>query len=651
MKTMNKIEIQKNPHVQPINTILAKTLCLLVYVFLGVAQVAAQASLAAEDMVEDIAVTTKYGEQKTYTLIRDAQTPEQWYYMPASIRVAEDVTNGKVKPKMTILKYQYKDKVTKEVKEGAVLSATFTMAMEPEVVDEVKNKLLEKVRNLQNAKDAYWKKYQRKLGKAQIRLAGMPLESSKIEFLNANGDFLDEVEAKTSFDGATTASQDMVLSYNLTSLGASVIKGLATGQSGLTLRANIVYKGLTPPCGYTIKGKWDNVYKYFEKQSKLEGGINVWFIQASATDTKEKKRESLEKIQDIKVSQIGCEGEEASAGDENLQSLLEKIEEQVFNTEMLTQAEELAKLQSMFESTDDKELKKKLIDKITGSERALKLGYQRSVKDIEKRQTGEINYDYAKQQIVSRKSTFGGGLSFARYNLTEEQLLIEGYVINVDANKDFRSTIFGLPIINPDYGLRAMTLQIKYKNSDGSTRSEARQWTADKGWLTPMGKQVSHIQFNLIGEQDQAKLDEPEFNIQLQVVSNLPNGSFNIDRTIKMAGDEKFVDAIEMVTDSYIVDGEALSFAKISGNNADLATAKVTIKNGALLIKKNMKPSYINGVATPPSPLHILFPKGESPGSGTVVYVTNDGQKKNREETITLGENTLFDFEWKAKEN
>ena len=172
----------------------------LVCSFIGIqTSLFAQASLAAENMVEDITVTTKYEKQVTYTLIRDAQVPEQWYYMPRGIRVAEDVdVDGKVKPKMTILKYQYQDKITKENKEGAVLSATFTMAMEPEVVEEVKKKLLEKVRKLDNSKNAYWKKYQRKMGLAEIRLAGLPLESCKIEFLNANGDFLDEVDAKAS---------------------------------------------------------------------------------------------------------------------------------------------------------------------------------------------------------------------------------------------------------------------------------------------------------------------------------------------------------------------------------------------------------------------------------------------------------------------
>ena len=132
------------------------------------------------------------------------------------------------------------------------------------------------------------------------------------------------------------------------------------------MRASITYNGLTPPCGYNIHGKWDNVYKYFEKQSKKEAGVKIWIIKAAASDTKQKKRESLEKIQNVTVEQIGCkgEGDNASDGDANLQALLTKIENQVFNTEMLTQAEELAKLESMLAVTDDKGVQKMLINKI-----------------------------------------------------------------------------------------------------------------------------------------------------------------------------------------------------------------------------------------------------------------------------------------------
>lgn len=633
--------------IKSFNLKLFATLLALCCFLVMQSSIYAQASLAAENMVEDIAVTTKYGKQVSYTLIRDAQEPEQWYYMPRSIRVAEDVDiAGKVKPKMTILKYQYQDKITKENKEGAVLSATFTMAMEPEVVEEVKKKLLEKVRKLKNSKDAYWKKYQRKMGLAEIRLAGLPLESCKIEFLNANGNFLDEVDAKaSSFDGSTTVSQEMVMSYDLTALGANVFEGLATGQSGLVMRANITYNGLTPPCGYNIHGKWDNVYKYYEKQTKKEGGLSIGPVKIGAADTKQKKRENLNKTQNVTVEQIGCkeEGDDPSDGDANLEALITKIENQVFNTDMLTQAEELAKLESMLATTDDEGVQKMLIDKIAGAQNSIKLGYQRSVKDIKKRQTGEINYKYSKQNVIQRKTTFGGGLSFSNYNLNEEQLVSEGYVILVDANKDFKSTIFGLPIVNPDYNLNGLVLEIKYKNSNGKTKSEARRWTKGEGWQTPTGQKVDHIRFNLIGEKDKQRQEEPEFDIHLQVINKTSSLSFDINRTVKLAGDEKFVDALEIITDTYIIEGQDLSFKKLSENDTDLSNVRIDINIGGNPIRKTLSPFYTNGIPGPPKSIYLLLPKGESNG-GKITFSAGGGHKKVTD--LLIGENVLFDEDW-----
>ena len=263
-----------------VNFKVLKVVCLVCFYVGFQTYIIAQASLAAEDKVEDITVTTKHGEQRIYSLYRDSQTPEQWYYMPNRVRIAEKKDkDGNTRPKMTILKYQYSDK-TGELQEGGVLSATFTMAMEPEVVDDVKSQLLARVNNLDNSKDAFFKKYQKKMVKSKIRLAGLPLESSTIEFLNGDGEFIGKTTATPAFKGATTVSQEMAISYKLTALGASIINALASGQSGLSLRITITYKGLSAPCGYKITGKWNNVYSHYEKQTQKEGGFSYGPIQS-----------------------------------------------------------------------------------------------------------------------------------------------------------------------------------------------------------------------------------------------------------------------------------------------------------------------------------------------------------------------------------
>jgi hypothetical protein len=110
-----------------------------------------------------------------------------------------------------------------------------------------------------------------------------------------------------------------------------------------------------------------------------------------------------------------------------------------------------------------------------------------------------------------------------------------------------------------------------------------------------------------------------------------------------MAGDEKFVDALEIITDTYIIEGQDLSFKKISENDTDLSNAKIEIPLGDKTIKKYIRPFYTNGIAGPPKSIYLLLPKGESNG-GTITFSTGGGFKKVTQ--LSTGENVLFDEDW-----
>ncbi len=612
--------------------LLAITICLGFPVF-------SQASLAAENMIDDITVTTKYGKKKVYTVCQDARVSTQWYYMPNELRLAEEQqVNGKVKPKLTILRYQYMDMVTKEVKEGGILVAAFTYAIEPEVVDEVKRQIK-----------------QRRKGLGTLSLSAMPLTSSTIDFLASSNEFIGDLEAKTAgFGGATSASQEMVLSFNLTVLGASVFKGLVTGQ-GIPIRANISYNGLSAPCGFKIKGKWDNVYNYFEKNTTLEGKLGWKFISLGGKYSKNEVRENLKTIKGMEVDVIDCttdaENKESGANS-SLDALILTIQKEVFSDTLMNRASELAKLESLLKSPaieGDKEatekIKKAIADIIT---KTVQLGAQRSIKDIKRRRQGEINYDFSRQKLVLRSSALGGLLSLSKYGLTEEQLYQEGYIVDLDANLDFPSVIIGLPNINPDYDLKTILLEISYRNSAGITRGEARSWDSTKGWITPTGEEVGYIRFNLLGEKDKKRANEPEFDVKLQVVSKIPNASFTLQKKIKLSSGDRFVDAFELLTKEFIVDGTGLDYARVTQEKTDLAYVKFQFTKGRININKDLKPYFKDGIAGPPNLLYFLIPDDDTGMEAfKVIFTRNNGLKVERQEPIVAGENTLSNFEWK----
>ncbi|UCF98449.1 MAG: hypothetical protein JSV89_02685, partial [Spirochaetaceae bacterium] len=68
------------------------------------AQLYGQASLAGENILDTIDI-----DGTLYTCVRDALKEDQWYYIPNSPRLVEHRVQGKMMPKFTLVRYQYKE--------------------------------------------------------------------------------------------------------------------------------------------------------------------------------------------------------------------------------------------------------------------------------------------------------------------------------------------------------------------------------------------------------------------------------------------------------------------------------------------------------------------------------------------------------------
>src|SRR5207253_9172288 len=98
----------------------------------------AQASLAAEDIIDEVAV--KLGNlTERFTVIRDAIHQDQWYYAPDQPRLAEHVgANGQREPEFTLVRYQFKDPANPEaLAEGGFLQFAITLALPPEALPQL----------------------------------------------------------------------------------------------------------------------------------------------------------------------------------------------------------------------------------------------------------------------------------------------------------------------------------------------------------------------------------------------------------------------------------------------------------------------------------------------------------------------------------
>ncbi len=102
---------------------LAFVLLLTGFLILS-AQVYGQASLAGENIIDTIEI-----DGTLYTCVRDAMKEDQWYYIPNSPRLVENKIDGKMVPKFTLVRFQYKEG-TRFV-EGGVLQFEVNMALPP----------------------------------------------------------------------------------------------------------------------------------------------------------------------------------------------------------------------------------------------------------------------------------------------------------------------------------------------------------------------------------------------------------------------------------------------------------------------------------------------------------------------------------------
>tara|TARA_R110002073_G_C9453127_1_gene578193 strand:- start:167 stop:2071 length:1905 start_codon:yes stop_codon:yes gene_type:complete len=595
----------------------------------------AQASLAAENRIDDIVVTTNDGEEKIYSVFRDAEITNQYYYVPTEVRLTTTTDkSGNEVPDLTLLRYQYDPTDGGTTQQGGIIQGTMIMAAEPEVIETMKKYILKKVK-----------------GSGVIKLSAIPLQSCEFEILTDKGLFLGNPDTKTAFQGPLIANQKMGFSLSLNELGAAVISELASGTGGVLIKVSIKYRGLTPPCGYNIDGEWASVYKYYEKQTKLEGGISFWKIKAGGSKTRSKIIEDLEETSGTKVRRIKCGSPENPTDDsleeQHFQRLKEKIENVVMTKEYKTKEARLSELKSLYESTNDEGVKKKLMDQITMGEAQMQVGYQNSVKSVSNRRKGAISYDSKTQYLESRKTNFFGLIGFSKFNMTEEELKENGHIIDINANNTFPYIAIGLQDINPNYDLRSIALDIIYTNSEGDKNSLACTWTPEKKWTNLQGVSKNYLRFNLISEKDIERRNEPKFHIKLQVNSNLLNGDFIIEKEIQLEKGDKNMDGIGHLTKQLSIDGSSLSFYKITGDNSDLDLAEVKLKIGDLNFKKAIKPYVKNGAYGEPKPIVLLVPKDVNTISSEVSFITKREEIK-KTALIEITENTLRDLQWRT---
>lgn len=572
-----------------------------------------QASLAAEDMIDEVVVKNASGLEVTYTLVRDAIQREQWYYMPAQARLYEikPVGSNEAEPEFNLIKYQYNNpKNPGELLEGGIIQ--FSLVMSPDAI------AMQGLRAFVNQRG----------NSKNVRLSALPLKSAHVNLVTPKGDFIAE---GSTVDGIAPvlSNAKMVFSVALTRIGTDVYDALTKSNTGMGVSVQFAYNGLTPPAGFTVTVDWDQAYNYFSKNEKKMASIaGAWkWLGGSASYASEKQKMTQELLQSksIKVDVITGEQFTPEMVAKYLDPILARINTELFETDQFgRRMDSFLTARALSPDTS----KPGGSDKGNAFFAFLKVNAHMSVaiKDIKIVKKGKEVISFNIKQLVERKSVSGGFVGLGAYSEAVRkklQILI--------ANGKWESAYFVLPPISDDddIDIKRIAMEIRLMNKGKLYSSQVFNWTKEKKWTDRNGKERAVAAFPLI---ELAK-DDPEMSdktFELKATINSGKSVLNITQQISAGNSENNIALPLSLVDIVKVDPELLRFKSID-STSKLAYVTVNMSNGSSQVNGSIKPKIINGAPTTPKPFYWLLPKSDMgiPVVPNIVFTLADGTKVN----------------------
>lgn len=555
----------------------------------------AQASLAAEDMIDEVPVTIG-GVRESFTLIRDARLPEQWYYVPDRPRLFErSLGGGPVEPDFALVRYQFSDPGSAEkLLEGGLMQFALTMSLPAEAIPQLKKAIAAK----------------KSVPAEKIRLAALPFEEASVHlYVPESGDL---VASKPQGPGIapTFATQKVAFSVPLTRIGSDVFDTLVNGNTGLAVAVEFSYKGLTPAAGFTITVDWDRAYQHYSKDSELRAQsavIGTFGLQASVDRSTVINKLTSAKVVQVEVIEGGTFTAEVAA--KYVDQILDRI-----NKELIAQLTPPKVVEPA--TTKDATVGgfiDNLVGKFTGS-----AGYSAAIKKESDVKKGRERIEFKTRALVTRKTVAGGFVGVGRYPQGVRQRLV-----TVVPPGPWKSAFFMLPNVGDDQkaGIRQVDLQIRLKHRGQSHQTQAVSWTPEGGWTGRDGKPRKILAFGL--------LDLRQADPKLEGVTFESIGQITVRNDVLQVSEElPFADEAPLATPLALakvvrVDGSLLDWKGVN-DGSDLLMVSVVLKSGSRSFSGDLRPRNTDGQWGPPEPLVWIVPRGAAV-TADIRFVRSDG--------------------------
>ncbi len=540
-----------------------------------------------------IPVTNKDGSLVTYTLMRDQTNKNLWYYEPKGLRLTEKevslskpkIVNGKVVnrvvtkvlPDFKIIKYQYYDeKAVNGIGQGGLLLLSFTFSAPP--IEE--KQMLDQIKVITNNKSA--------------TISCMRFSSSTYMMSPMIPEMFPKDFKFESKKGAISAA-NMALTLPLTDVGAAII-----AKSGIALQFELEYDATNPPCGGSIKGSWDNVFKYHQEAKGIAAGVKHPSIDAKGKYNYGEIKQIMTEKMGLKIDEVDCIG--ADGSNPLIANALKEIQTAMLTPKQVGIASEIEKLQRILEQAQLKNKEsggvEKVIDDIATGINGLKLDLEASYgeQNIYQKKSGSISFQINRTTRSSYKTNIGGFLSLESYALDSFDINSVLSEINVDG--EYPYACFTLPQLF-DESSKITSVSITIRPPSGNSLDA--QYTNKDGWVSG-GKKVAFLSFPLIG-YNKKDIEKLGFRADVNIISSFVNNNLYFkDVPVKALGRTSALDAINELFDRVTVDGSLCSYFKITKDQGDLDFIKVsfkridsneTIQNTLILKPQNIDGNYI----------------------------------------------------------
>jgi|GEM_PF-6330012 len=587
----------------------------ILFFFGGIPCVFAQPSLAEVDSVTDLTVKLD-GNDEQVTVIRDGMSPNVWYYLPVRPRLAmqKNPDTGELRPVFQLLKYQGKETGDmSKLTEGAILQFAFNLALPPDCLDELRQKMAAKGHG----------------SPSSIQLKALPMQAGALSIYGPDGKSLGEVPETPSIAPAF-ANQEIPVQMKLNKLGADVYEALCNGTTGIPLVVKFDYNGITQRLGFKAIVNWTQCYTHLSMDKKLQAeavikavGVGVNVSQSHAIDAMVQKK-------DIQVESLLGEGFTKEDQDKMLSSVLDKIIQECMDVKPPADIPPAVATTSGEGGLGGKVL--------MGFAMKAQVGVKKGV----------TTFNYSQRQIMKRSTVVGGFIGIGKYPAK----MREGLITTLNPG-GWENAFLDLPDVGnaKDLGVSQISLCVSVVDAQGKPVSKAPpqqivNWTAKtEEWMHGKDPQTA-ICLPMMGMYSLYKHSIRTFFYKLDTTISYQSGK----KTFTNKFTEKipiFNGDVPITTPTSLVEpisiGHSLTFAP----NSDLVRATVRLETLIGGKKQDVTFTLMEGG----QPINYFAEKGETSIKATVTFQKKDGKKK---ETVipdlrVYGMDPFFgDWDWQS---